>query len=103
MQRYLQLITNTLTTVIMVPKEVIQQITSDDRLKVPFYERLGEFLAMPEEEQQYTIELVNVFVKPRAEAKYVLIMPRRKNDCCEEMNVFVKPRAEAKHVLIMPR
>ena len=29
----------------------------------------------------------NVFVKPSAEAKLVLIMPRRENDCCEETNV----------------
>ena len=43
----------------MVPKEIIQQITSDERLNVPFYAKLGEFLAMPEEEQQYMIELVN--------------------------------------------
>ena len=87
----------------MVPKEVMQQITSDDRLKVPFYENLGVFLAMPEDEQQYMIELVNVFVKPRAEAKHVLIMPRRENDCCEETNVFVKPRAEGKLAFTMPR
>ena len=43
----------------MVPKEIIQQITSDERLNVPFYAKLGEFLAMPEEEQQCMIELVN--------------------------------------------
>ena len=43
----------------MVPKEIIQQITSDERLNVPFYAKLGEFLAMPEEQQQCMIELVN--------------------------------------------
>ena len=35
----------------MVPQDVIQQITSDDRLQVPFYVKLGEFLAMPEKQQ----------------------------------------------------
>ena len=47
----LQLVILLSTTVIMVPKEIIQQITSDERLNVPFYAKLGEFLAMPEEQQ----------------------------------------------------
>ena len=43
----------------MIPKEIIKKITSDERLQVPFYAKLGDFLAMPEEEQQIMIELVN--------------------------------------------
>ena len=31
--------------------------------------------------------VMNVFVKPRAEAKQALIMPRRENDCCVETKV----------------
>ena len=43
----------------MIPNEIIQKITSDERLQVPFYQQLGDFLRMPEEKQQYLVELVN--------------------------------------------
>ena len=44
----------------MVPEEIIKKITSDERLKVPFYAKLGELLAMPEEEQQYIKVAMNL-------------------------------------------
>ena len=41
----------------------------------------------------HPIEIMNVFVKPSAEANLDLIMPRQENDCCKETNVFVKPQS----------
>ena len=43
----------------MIPEEIIQKITSDPRMQVPFYADLADFLRLPEENQQYLVELVN--------------------------------------------
>ena len=41
----------------MVLQEIIQQITSDDRLQVPFYVKLHESLSLPEEQQYIKVSM----------------------------------------------
>ena len=43
----------------MIPQQVIAKICNDERLNVPFYKHLDEFLAMDELPQQQAVELVN--------------------------------------------